>query len=277
MALEPRMSRIVSRLNRAWRCAMTGFCFALFGIGGLLLSMVWFNLLLLLVWDKGRRRRIARRSIAASFRFFLRVAKGVGVLDYRMRGLEHLRQDRGCLVVANHPTLIDYVLLASVMPESDCLVKGALLKNPFVSGVIRAADYLINSQADALLPACRQRLAQGDTILIFPEGTRTRPGEPMTLQRGAANIAVRCGSDLRVVLIHCSEHLLDKQSKWYNVPPAKPLFSVEVRERISIDQFYDADIQEPALAARQLNRHLLLQLQPGSSPFSGINDASALP
>ena len=64
------MSRIVSRLNRAWRCAMTGFCFALFGIGGLLLSMVWFNLLLLAVWDKGRRRRIARRSIAASFRFF---------------------------------------------------------------------------------------------------------------------------------------------------------------------------------------------------------------
>nr|WP_256852230.1 lysophospholipid acyltransferase family protein [Pantoea sp. Fr+CA_20] len=277
MALEPPMSRPFSRLNRAWRRVMTGFCFALFGVGGLLLSVVWFNLLLLVVWDKGRRRRIARRTIAASFRFFLSVAKGVGVLDYRMRGIEHLRQDRGCLVVANHPTLIDYVLLASVMPETDCLVKGALLKNPFVSGVIRAADYLINSQADALLPACRQRLAQGDTILIFPEGTRTRPGEPMTLQRGAANIAVRCGSDLRVVHIHCSEHLLDKHSRWYDVPPAKPMFSVEVRERIAIDQFYDADLQEPALAARQLNRHLLLQLQPGCSPFSGINDASALP
>ncbi|MFB4355777.1 lysophospholipid acyltransferase family protein [Pantoea sp. BS_4] len=277
MAVETGMSRLFAVVNRAWRLVMTGFCFALFGLGGLLLSVVWFNLLLLVVWDKGRRRRIARCSIAASFRFFLWVAKGVGVLDYRMRGLEHLRQDRGCLVVANHPTLIDYVLLASVMPETDCLVKSALLKNPFVGGVIRAADYLINSQAEALLPACRQRLAQGDTILIFPEGTRTSPDKPMTLQRGAANIAVRCGSDLRVVIIHCSEHLLDKQSKWYNVPPAKPLFSVEVRERIAIDSFYTANSQEPALAARQLNRHLLLQLQPGSPPFSGMNDASALP
>ncbi len=51
-------------------------------------------------------------------------------------------------MVANHPTLIDYVILASVMPETDCLVKSALLRNPFVSGVIRSADYLINSEAE---------------------------------------------------------------------------------------------------------------------------------
>ncbi|EOT5500587.1 lysophospholipid acyltransferase family protein [Citrobacter koseri] len=277
MAVEPRVNTFLARLDWAWRLVMTGFCFALFGIGGLLLSVVWFNLLLLLVWNPVRRRRLARHSIAASFRAFLTVAKTLGVLDYRIEGSDVLRQEKGCLVVANHPTLIDYVLLASVMPETDCLVKSALLKNPFVSGVIRAADYLINSQADALLPACQQRLDQGDTILIFPEGTRTRPGEKMTLQRGAANIAVRCGSDLRVVTIHCSEHLLDKQSKWYDVPPAKPLFTVEVRERIAIDPFNDANLQEPALAARQLNRHLLLQLQPGATPLSGINDASALP
>ncbi|WP_373872705.1 lysophospholipid acyltransferase family protein [Citrobacter farmeri] len=276
MALESGMKGVISTLNRLWRIAMTGFCFALFGLGGLLLSVVWFNILLVFVWDNARRRRIARRSIAASFRLFLTVTRVLGVLDYQMKGVDILRQERGCLVVANHPTLIDYVLLASVMPETDCLVKSALLKNPFLSGVVRAADYLVNSQADALLPASQQRLAQGDTILIFPEGTRTRPGETMTLQRGAANIAVRCGSDIRVVTIHCSQRMLDKESKWYQVPPTKPLFTVEVRERVKIDHFYDANLQEPALAARQLNRHLLLQLQPGTLPLSGINDASAL-
>lgn len=276
MALEPRMNGIFTSLNRLWRIAMTGFCFALFGLGGLLLSVVWFNVLLVFVWDNSRRRRIARRSISASFRLFLTVTRVLGVLDYRMEGVDILRQERGCLVVANHPTLIDYVLLASVMPETDCLVKSALLTNPFLSGVVRAADYLVNSQADALLPASQQRLAQGDTILIFPEGTRTKPGETMTLQRGAANIAVRCHSDLRIVTIHCSERMLDKESKWYQVPPCKPLFTIEVRERVKINPFYDADSQEPALAARQLNRHLLLKLQPGTLPLSGINDASAL-
>lgn len=271
------MKRLAQRANWLWRLVMTGLCFVLFGAGGLLLSLVWFNLLLLVQRDKTRRRRLARRSIAASFRLFLHITRLLGVLDYRIDGIETLRNERGCLVVANHPTLIDYVLLASVMPETDCIVKAALLKNPFLAGVVRAADYLINSQADALLPACQQRLAQGDTLLIFPEGTRTTPGEAMTLQRGAANIAVRCGSDLRIVVIHCSEHLLDKHSRWYDVPPRKPMFTVGVRERVSITQFYDATTQEPALAARQLNRHLLHQLSPGFDSLSGINDASAHP
>lgn len=270
------MSRPLATINRAWRLAMTGFCFVLFGTGGLLLSLVWFNLLLVVQRDRAKRRRLARRSIAASFRFFLTVARRIGVLDYRIDNLDSLRQERGCLVVANHPTLIDYVILASVMPETDCLVKSALLRNPFVSGVIRAADYLINSEGGTLLAASQQRLAQGDTILIFPEGTRTRPGEAITLQRGAANIAVRCNSDLRVVLIHCSEHLLDKKSRWYDVPPNKPFFTVNVCERVNIHDFYDAATQEPALAARQLNRHLQHRLTSGLHSLSGMNDASAL-
>ncbi|RAN85806.1 1-acyl-sn-glycerol-3-phosphate acyltransferase, partial [Bacillus sp. SRB_28] len=70
-------------------------CFALFGLGGLLLSLVWFNLLLVVVRDKSRRRRLARRSISASFRLFLTVVKAVGVLDYRILGAELLRQERG--------------------------------------------------------------------------------------------------------------------------------------------------------------------------------------
>lgn len=49
----------------------------------------------------------------------------------------------------------------------------------------------------------------------------------MTLQRGAANIAVRCASDLRIVTIGCSEHLLDKQSKWYDVPPDRPFLRLK--------------------------------------------------
>lgn len=183
MALEPQMSKLMSRLEWTRRLVMTGLCFALFGLGGLLLSVVWFNILLVLVWDTSRRRRLARRSIAASFRLFLTVAKGLGVLDYRIDGAEILRQERGCLVVANHPTLIDYVLLASVMPETDCGEKRTV-KNPFLGGVVRAADYLINSEAETLLPRCQQRLAQGDTILIFPEGTRTKPGENDAAARG---------------------------------------------------------------------------------------------
>ncbi|SQC92118.1 bifunctional acyl-[acyl carrier protein] synthetase/2-acylglycerophosphoethanolamine acyltransferase [Cedecea neteri] len=257
MELVPRMKL----LNRLWRIFATGFCFSLFGLGGLLLSLIGFNILSGVVRDAAKRRRIARRSISLSFRFFLWVTKAMGVLDYRFHGRAILQQEQGCLIVANHPSLLDYVLLASMMPETDCLVKSGLLKNPFVSGVIHSADYLINSQATSLLPESQRRLAQGDTIVIFPEGTRTRYGEPMTLQRGAANIAVRCASDVRLVTIHCSERMLDKQSRWYDVPPVKPVFEVKVGDRIAMTDFYDANTQEPAMAARQLNRLFLSELQ----------------
>lgn len=72
------MSGLTSRLDRLWRMAMTGFCFALFGLGGLLLSLVWFNLLLLVQRDRAKRRQLARRSISASFRLFLAVVRGWG-------------------------------------------------------------------------------------------------------------------------------------------------------------------------------------------------------
>lgn len=41
------MNTMLLRLNRVWRLVMTGFCFALFGLGGLLLSTIWFNVLLI--------------------------------------------------------------------------------------------------------------------------------------------------------------------------------------------------------------------------------------
>ncbi|ACX90256.1 1-acyl-sn-glycerol-3-phosphate acyltransferase [Pectobacterium parmentieri] len=251
-----------ARLNRLWRLMMTGICFAMFGVGGLLLSLVWFNVLLI-QRDTTRRRQLARRSISASFRLFLCSARRLGVLDYRIDGIETLQRDRGCLIIANHPTLIDYVLLASVMPDADCLVKADLQKNFFFRGVIRSADYLLNSQSDALLPDCQQRLDNGDAIIIFPEGTRTRYGEPLVLQRGAANIAVRCGCDLRVVHICCSQDTLGKQSRWYHIPPEKPYFTVSVRERISSDIFM-APEEARSLAARRLNRLLQQSLTPES-------------
>ncbi|WP_237391270.1 lysophospholipid acyltransferase family protein [Dryocola clanedunensis] len=252
------------RIAWGWRVMMTGFLFVLFGSGGLVLSLIWFNLLLLAVRKQEKRRRIARRSISASFRLFLRIGRMLGVFDYRIHGVETLRAERGSLVVANHPTLLDYVFIASQTPEIGCLVKASLINNPCFRGVIRAADYLINSQGETLLPESQRRLAAGESILIFPEGTRTRAGEPLAIQRGAAQIAVRSACSLRLVHIACDQRYLDKQSRWYQIPARKPMITVSVRQRIDSQDFVETGDEAPALAARRLSHYLRQELVPDS-------------
>ena len=199
-------------------------------------------------------------SIRNSFRFFLGGLRMFGVMDYRFIGDDKFEQDAGCLVVANHPSLLDYVILASRMPRCDCIVKQALLQNPFLRGVIKAAGYLVNAGSDALLLACEARLQAGGTLLIFPEGTRSLPGQPMTLQRGAANIALRAGSDVRIVHISCHPPMLTKHGKWYEIPPVKPQFVITIADKVKAMDFLDDHDLSPALAARRLTEHLRTEL-----------------
>jgi 1-acyl-sn-glycerol-3-phosphate acyltransferase len=266
-----------AQVNYAWRLVLTGACFALFGLGGLLMGLVWFNALFLIQRDKNKRRVLARRTISASFRLFLNTASKVGVLSYHIDGRALLNAEKGVLIVANHPTLLDYVLIASVMPDVDCLVKAGLLRNPFVRNAILSADYLINSQADILLPASQARLARGDNILIFPEGTRTDNSEQLVLQRGAANIAVRCHCDLRVVHITCSQATLAKHQKWFQIPPQKPVFCITVRERIDSATFAAYADETESIQARRLTQKMAVALKPIKEPLTESHYGTVIP
>ncbi len=249
-----------SLLNRLWRWIATGLFFALFGIGGLALSLFWFTLLRLTVRRQDVLQQFTHASIRYSFRFFINALRLAGVMDYQIIGAEKFKQDWGCLVIANHPSLLDYVFLASCMPRCDCIVKQALLSNPFLRGVIKAAGYLVNSGSEALLQACEGRLKAGGTLLIFPEGTRSVTGQPLTLQRGAANIAVRTGCDVRIVQISCQPPMLTKQGKWYKIPETKPHFIIRVQSKIDAGDFSAERDLSPALAARRLTRFLRSEL-----------------
>ena len=73
-------SVVMKKLNSAWRVFATGASFTLFGLGGLLFGLMAFPPLLL-ISDRERRRRIARRGIARMFRFFIEFMRVFGVLS----------------------------------------------------------------------------------------------------------------------------------------------------------------------------------------------------
>ena len=249
---------MLERLNRCWRILATGFCFAVFGLGGLVVRCVVYPVLLLTVRNPLRRQHLSQAVIHHSFRWFVALMRGVGVLAYEVRGLERL-QRRGLLILANHPSLIDVVFLISLVRHADCIVKAGLARNPFTRGPIQAAGFITNNGGAQLLQDCLSSLNAGNNLIIFPEGTRTPLHGQVKLQRGAANVAVRGSVDITQVHIHSSLPMLTKGTPWWQVPQRKPHFTIEVREDIAVQPFCTHANSE-SLAARHLTDHLAEQL-----------------
>lgn len=249
---------VVQRFDHAWRVLGTGLSFLAFGLGGLLLRLVAFPMLRLLEPEPQRCRRRARRWIQRSFAGHVWLMRRLGVLTYEIRGRERLLRP-GLLILANHPTLIDVVFLVSLLPNADCVVKWAVARNPFMRGPVRAAGYIANDEGAGLIADCIAAVRAGGSLVIFPEGTRTEPGRPPRLQRGAANIAVRGALDITPVRISCEPSTLSKGQKWYRVPSRRFHVTLEVGEDLPIAPFLDGIDATPGgevLAVRRLTDHL---------------------
>jgi 1-acyl-sn-glycerol-3-phosphate acyltransferase len=244
---------MITKLNYYWRLAATGGCFAAFGIGGLALSIFVFPVLLLTP-HKTRAVR-ARWLIHKSFGLFMALMESVGIMRFEVFGAEKLRNCRNMLVLASHPTLIDVVALLSLMPEANCVVKRALWDNPFLGGVVRAADYVSNLDPENLIDDCAADLTDGNPLIIFPEGTRTSPGKPLHFLRGAAYIALKSGVPVLPVLIQCTPSTLTKSQRWYQIPYRRFHLRVDVLAPVPASRWISAD-EPKTVAARKLTRLL---------------------
>ncbi|HXV37207.1 MAG TPA: lysophospholipid acyltransferase family protein [Myxococcota bacterium] len=239
----------------AWRVAATGAAFAIFGLGGLALAVFAFPLLgALPAADALARKRRAQRLIHHSFRAFMAYMRIAGLTEIRVKGVERLREPGPRLIVANHPTLLDVVVLGTLLPQLDCVVKRAASMNPFMRGVIAAAGYIPNDGGEALVERCVECIDRGGSLLIFPEGTRSPEGGLGSFQRGAAQIALRSGRPLLPISIRCDPPTLMRGQKWYDVPPRKMQFSIEVGEPIDAPRVRAGESR--ALAARRLTAEL---------------------
>jgi 1-acyl-sn-glycerol-3-phosphate acyltransferase len=237
-------------INYLWRVLATGLFFSFFGIGALLIVY------LIVPW-LGRHK--TQHVISNSFRFFIFAAQVFGLIGVKFKSFEKLQHDQGCLIISNHPTLLDYVLIISQLKQCNTIVKDELWNNVFLKKIIRLANYIPNKKFTDIIPLIQQALKEKNNILIFPEGTRTVPRQPIKLKRGAAQIAIRLGAPIRIVRITCQPHTLAKSHNWYNIPPKKPLFTLEAKEIIDPKEFL-RDSNVPSIAARHLTQYLQTRL-----------------
>lgn len=245
---------MLKRMNYYWRIVATGSAFVGFGVGGILLAL--FVIPFVRAWPgsafhkAGRVQRLTHRG----YKIFLGYLQMLGVCSIQIEGAEKLQQGTH-LIVANHPSLLDIVLLLSAIPEADCIVKAEKWKNPFFKGVLHAAGYIRNEHPVQLVETCVERLQAGRSLIIFPEGTRSLPRKLQKFKRGAATIALRSTSHLTPVTISCIPSTLTKAEQWYEVPDRPFTLSMKVGESIDVAHV-TRDSRNNLLASRALTHHM---------------------
>lgn len=238
-----------------WRLAGTGFAFAAFSIGGLCIAVAGFPMIDLFTRDPIQRRERYQSLIRVSFKVFLWCLRGLRILDFDTDGVDDLKNAKGVMLVANHPTLLDVVFLMALTPRAQCIVKSALFSNPFLGRVVGGAGYIRNDlEPEALVAASKAALDEGRNLVVFPEGTRTRPNEKVRFLRGFAHIATLVRADIRYVLITCVPATLAKGDPWWSIPERRPRFRISSGGLLPGESW--SAHEHRSIAARALVRNL---------------------
>jgi 1-acyl-sn-glycerol-3-phosphate acyltransferase len=201
-----------------------------------LASLTW-NLIALPLYPLLPRRLgrdIGRAAIAYGYRGYWRFTALMGMLRLDAQALDVLRDERGLVIVANHPSLLDALMLVARLPRAACIMKASLMHNPFLGPGARLARYIRNDSAYGMVQCAVKDLQDGGQLVLFPEGTRTtqRPINA-TLHASFAVIAKRAQVPVQVVFIDTDSPYLGKGWPLWRLPPLPIRFCVRLGQRFA--------------------------------------------
>jgi 1-acyl-sn-glycerol-3-phosphate acyltransferase len=198
-----------------------------------------------------------------AFRVYLRFLSLFCGCRFDLRALDTLRHDGPMVLAANHPSLLDVVMIASRFPDMVCVMKASLMDNLLLGAAARLARYIPNGAPLGLLHAAREELREGAQLLIFPEGTRTRkfPVGPCTA--GAGLIAARARMPVQTLLIDFDYPYLGKTWPLFRRPDLPLRFSIRPGRRfappadagafrLELETYFRNELSEPSPAGAAL-------------------------
>lgn len=211
------------------------FCLVV-GLGAVAYSLIVFPAIYLLPINLGAKQRYSKLVIHYSFKFALIVAKLLRGVRIEVTDSSFLKQNSK-IIIANHPSFLDVVILFSLVKRADCIIKKSLFYNPLTAIPINATGYIKNDVL-SILEKCNKSLQNGNSLIIFPEGSRTNENQgKLKFLRGAANIALFCKCDFLPVVIRCEPLFLSKNSKWYDYPDSIPCYNLKVMDSFRVDKY----------------------------------------
>ncbi|HTL98674.1 MAG TPA: lysophospholipid acyltransferase family protein [Holophagaceae bacterium] len=226
--------------------------FSSVGLGGLLFSLLGVPLLWLLPGGRPALRRRTRTVFFFYFRGLVRFLSAAGIYDLTL-DLPPRKELDGTLILATHPGYLDVVMILGSIEQVTCIVKPGVWKNPGFGWAVRAAGYIPTLSPEGVIEEGSKALQRGETLILFPEGTRTEPGQPYQFQRGAAHLALRSEAPVLAVAVSCEPPLLAKGHRWYQMP--KESCDYRIRAFARLGPFSPGGLS-PSQAARDLTERL---------------------
>jgi 1-acyl-sn-glycerol-3-phosphate acyltransferase len=126
-------------------------------------------------------------------------------------GIKNLDIKKPSIIIANHSSFLDILLVIMLNPRIIILVKDWVYKSPLFGIFIRYAGYIYSEGGtEENLDKIKKRLEDGYSILIFPEGTRSIDGKINRFHKGAFYLAHHLNIDITPILIHGADYVLPK-------------------------------------------------------------------
>ncbi len=215
---------------RAARSALAALFFAGFALGSLVIGFLVFPPLRIFGFT-----RAMRRTVRLAWRFFVFAADLLGLFRVEISPADRARlaAAKGMVVASPHVSLIDVVILVSLLPDSTAIAKLAARSNFFYSAIVKGA-FIVNEDACSVLETSVASLAQGVSVVVFPEGTRRDgDGARAPMRRGAAWIALHAQAPVLPVTLDCDPPVLARGQRWFDVGDRKIAWRVKLHDAIA--------------------------------------------
>jgi len=143
---------------------------------------------------------------------------------------DQLRAMRGSVVVCNHISFLDPLLLISLLRRTITIVRPDFFRVPIFGWLLRGAGFLgpdLFAQGQPWIERVARHLRAGGNLLIFPEGTRSRDGSLAVFKKGAFYLARVLQAPVSVLRVRGTNHLF---------APGRLTFDTETPDPIEVQQ-----------------------------------------
>ena len=158
---------------------------------------------------------------------------------------DEIRQLQSSVVVCNHLSYLDPILLVSLLKRQSTVVKSTFFHVPFFGWLLRNSCYMPSASSELEgqamvenLESIKEYLAAGGNFFVFPEGTRSRDGKLTPFNKGVFSIARYCNVPLKLVYIKDTDKLFKPGTFLFNT---RDYIEIEVELIGSLELDYKSD------------------------------------